>query len=268
VGTGWFEADGAVLTPTEDARGAWRPDSLHGVALCGALARAAELTVARLGRDDLQPARISVDLFAAPVFAPCELATEVVREGRRICLVDVRLTQHGRRVARASAAFLQPGDPAPGRVWAPGGRHEPPPVELVPAGAESRVPLVDSGDGWSGVLREHQNAGRKLLWGRARPVVVGEAVTPFQAAASAADTANIATGWGEHGVEHINTDVTLVLARLPEGDEIGLAAEDRVEHAGVAVATASVFDRSGPLGSVAVTTLANTQQAVDIGARS
>jgi hypothetical protein len=73
------------------------------------------------------------------------------------------------------------------------------------------------------------------------------------------------TNWGSRGVEHINTDITMTLAREPEGVEIGLLATDRVEHDGIAVGTAAVFDRRGPLGTVIVAALANARRTVDLG---
>jgi len=78
-----------------------------------------------------------------------------------------------------------------------------------------------------------------------------------------ADGASLVTNWGDKGVEYINTDITLTLARLPEGLEIGLAAVDRVEHDGIAVGTAAVFDRSGTLGTAVVTSLVNAHRTVD-----
>ncbi|MGA8256380.1 MAG: acyl-CoA thioesterase domain-containing protein [Nocardioides sp.] len=263
----FFVRDGDALAPTELARGSWSRDSIHGVALCGALGRAAERTVDRLGRDDLRPARLTVDLFAAPRFEPCVLASEVVREGPRICLVDVQLTQAGKRVARAGVLFLKATGSAPGAVWSP--EHGPilPPLDVVPPSDQPRVPFVQSDSEWSQDFREHQNSGRKTTWNSAVAVVAGEPLTPFQAAAATADGVNLVTNWGSNGVEHINTDVTLALARAPIGTEIGLAAVDRVEQDGIAVGTATVFDRSGPLGTVMCTVIANAQRTVDMGGK-
>ena len=100
------------------------------------------------------------------------------------------------------------------------------------------------------------------------PVVAGEPLTGFQAAAATADGASMVTNWGTRGIEHINTDITMTLAREPEGVEIGLLATDRVEHEGIAVGTAAVFDRRGPLGTVIVAALANARRTVDLSAVS
>ena len=83
------------------------------------------------------------------------------------------------------------------------------------------------------------------------------------AAASVADATSMVTNWGSNGVEHINTDITLTLARAPEGVEIGLAASDRVSADGIAVGTATVFDRAGRLGTTVVTSIANVNRGID-----
>ncbi len=255
--------DGDVLLPTDLARSSWSTEQVHGVAISGALARTAERTVADLGRDDLRPARHSVDLFRPAAMKPFHLSAEVVREGPRICLVDVTLRQDGERVARASVLFLVVATPASGEVWSPTDEHRPPPAEVAPPTTEPRVPFVHSEAGWSQRFGDHQNASRKTSWSSAVPIVRGEPLTPYQAAAATADGASLVTNWGSEGVQHINTDITLALARLPRGTEVGLAALDRVEHDGIAVGTAAVFDRDGRIGEVVMTSIVNARRAVD-----
>ncbi len=103
-----FRAEGDLLVPLDIARSLWREDQMHGVATSGALARGLERAVAGLGREDLRPARYTVDLFRAPSMASCTVRSSVVREGSRLCLVDAILEQDGRPVARAGAIFLAP----------------------------------------------------------------------------------------------------------------------------------------------------------------
>ena len=77
------------------------------------------------------------------------------------------------------------------------------------------------------------------------------------AAAAVADSASMVTNWGSRGVEFINTDINLTLARLPVSREIGLAATDRVLADGLAVGTVVLFDREGRIGSCTVTAMSN-----------
>ena len=84
-----------------------------------------------------------------------------------------------------------------------------------------------------------------MTWQTGVPVVPGEDPSPFVSAASIADATSMVTNWGSHGVEHINADITLTLARLPVDREVGLAAVDRISAEGIAIGTATVFDRQG-----------------------
>jgi len=259
-----FRADGDRLVPQDIARSLWREDQMHGVATSGALARELERAVAAIGRDHLRPARYTVDLFRAPSMSACTLRSSVVREGARLCLVDAVLEQDGRAVARAGAIFLAPSENPPGAVWSSDDVPQPPPLELAAVSEEPRVPLFSSDEvGWSQVFAEHQNASRKQTWQTALPVVVGEKPTPFQSVAGIADSTSMVMNWGDAGVEYINTDITLALSRLPVSMEVGLAARERFAHDGIAVGTAVVFDREGPIGTSTVSSLANARRTVD-----
>ena len=260
----FFRADGDLLVPTEMAQSMWADNHMHGVAVSGALARCGEQAVRAAGRDDLVGVRSTVDLFRAATMDPCQLSAEVVRQGPRLCLVDVTLTQGDRKVARASALFLKPSESASGEIWSPSERPAPPPESLAPPTDEPHVPYFLSERGkWTQNFGHHQNAARKQSWNSAIPVVAGEPLTGYVAAAAVADGASLVTNWGSGGVEYINTDVTLTLARVPVGVEIGLAAVDRVEQDGIAVGTAAVFDRTGPIGTAVVTALSNAKRTID-----
>ncbi|MGN6250333.1 MAG: acyl-CoA thioesterase domain-containing protein [Marmoricola sp.] len=265
---------GDLLEPMPVAQSLWSSGQMHGVAVSAALARALESALVGTGRRDLRPARYSVDLFRPAAMQPARVRASVVREGPRLCLVDAELEQDGVRRARASVVFLAPSRTPEGRVWTPGHAFEVPPEDLVPVSDRPRPPVFHSDEvGWDTDFTAHQNASRKRVWHTAVPVVAGERPTAFQAVAGIADATSMVTNWGSNGVEFINTDITVTLARLPVGLEIGLAATDRVEQDGIAVGTAAVYDRQGPLGTSMVAALANARRTVDLtendlGARS
>src|SRR6201992_717467 len=73
--------------------------------------------VDRHGDDDLQPARLTVDLLRPVPIAPVSIETSIQREGRRMKLVDADMLPQGRVVARASALFLRRGAHPDGEVW-------------------------------------------------------------------------------------------------------------------------------------------------------
>lgn len=259
-------AAGDLLEPTAVAQSLWTGGQMHGVAVSGALARVLEATVAATGRQDLRPARYTVDLFRPAAMVPTLVRATIVREGPRLCLVDAELEQDGVRRARASAVFLATGETPAGAVWSPTTRHEVPPEDLVPISDAPRPPVFHSEDvGWATDFAAHQNGSRKQVWHTAVPIVEGEVPSPFQAVASVADATSMVTNWGSNGVEFINTDISLALARLPVSLEVGLVALERAEHGGIAAGCAVVFDREGVLGTAMVSSLANARRTVNFG---
>ncbi|THI96666.1 thioesterase family protein [Nocardioides sp.] len=263
---GWFRRDGDTYTPLPLAQSLWRADQMHGVAVSGLLARTLEQRVAVTGRTDLVPARYHVDLFRPARMTATTSSATIVREGPRLLLLDAVVEQDGEVVARAGATFLTSSQNPPGEVWSAEDRPSPPPADVAPSTGEHHVPIFASGKPWSDDFTEHQNAGRHQTWQTAMPIVVDEECTPFQAVASIADATSMVTNWGSGGVEFINTDISLAIARLPESASLGLRTTDHVASAGVAVGTAEVFDRLGPIGTATVTSLANTRRTVDLSA--
>lgn len=257
----FFTADADLLVPTDAARSLWSADQMHGVAVSGAMARAIEKALHDRPRDDLRPARYTLDMFRPATMSPFAIETTVVREGRRICLVDAVLVQDGEPKVRASTIFLKPSEDPDGEVWRP--TDNPSVPSGVPVLTEPTIPWFASEKPWSQDFVEHQNAGRKQTWQHGVPIVSGEEPTPFQAVASIADGTTLACNWGSKGVQYINTDITLSLARLPRTAELGLRGERWSGADGIAVGVATVFDRDGVIGQSMVTSLANAQRTVD-----
>ncbi len=254
--------DSTLLHPQEMAKSQWSADQIHGVAVSGAIARAIEQTVHEAGRDDLQAARVSVDLFSAAKMAPSRVRTKVVREGRRLMLVDGELVQGDTVVARSSAVFLLPTESPEGLVWAADEVPPVPPLDKVPPTDSPRVPFLKSDAGWSQNFMEHANGGQKAMWQSAPPVVYGEEQSWFVSAAAVADSTSMVVNWGSRGVEFINSDITIALSRPFIGNEIGLFARDRFESAGISVGSTVLIDRTGPVGISMVTAMANTKRTV------
>src|ERR1700684_4268721 len=124
VSTCFFVTDGKGYVPTRLARGPWGP-SLSGNYVGGLLGRAVEQEVDDV---DVQPARLTVDLLRPVALQPLQMHSSVVRDGRRLRLVDAVMTQNDVMVARASALFLRRSDHAVDTVWT-----SPVPMPAVPA---------------------------------------------------------------------------------------------------------------------------------------
>ena len=180
----------------------------------------------------------------------------VLREGRRLRLADVTVTQNGRDVAQGRAVFVRPSPTPGGEVWSDPVSLPAPPVNDAAWVDGPRVlsedgdAAIDNFDLW----RDPKQ--RKQLWFRlGYDLVAGEPTSGFVRAACVADAANPLTNWGSEGLQFVNSDVSMMLVRAPEGRHIGLVARDRQVDNGIAVGTATMHDQQGPIGTCVVTSL-------------
>lgn len=247
--TPYYTVDGDAFVPTEIARGPWGA-TISGNILGGLLGFVIDRD---FGDPELQPARLTVDLFRPAALAALTVRTEVIRAGRRIKVVDAHAVQNGVVVARASVVLLRRGPATPVGIWT-SPVEIPDPPDRMPGDAPMR--LVAHGAGASADLTAWRHTGPKHIWvHNAAPLVEGQPMTPFTRAAMAGDVVSSLTHFGPDGLLYINADYTLTLSRLPESDEIGLSALTHYSDAGVATGTATLFDRSGPIGSGVATAL-------------
>jgi len=255
----FFVADGEVYHPTRLARGPWGPQ-LSGNYVGGLLARAVERQVSD---PDLQPARLTVDLLRPVAPQPLQVDAHVVRQGRRLQLVDALMIQEGTMVARASALFLRRGEHTTGTVWTSPISMPAVPDESVALPNEIPMFLQSYGrdpvNGSPGVgVDQWRHNGQKFAWVRETKFLIdNEELTPFTRAAMAADMTSSLTNWSTAGLQFVNADYTLSLSRLPKGAHIGLAAVTHYGQSGVATGVATIFDREGPIGSGMATALSN-----------
>src|SRR6478672_8463330 len=146
-------------------QGPWNPKSLSGrvvVALCGfQIEQSHELR-------GYVPARLTVDMYRLPGFAPIEVATRVVREGARIKVIDAEFISGGVSYARASSQWLKRTANAEGNVWSPPSWEVPAPEAL--ADTPHRMPGSLAMRNISGA---YFTSARKRLWLRDDGGLVG-----------------------------------------------------------------------------------------------
>jgi acyl-CoA thioesterase len=242
-----FERVGDDLVPRPFTRSGWSAGTLNGRYLAGLVAWGAE----RHADADWQPARLTVDMFRPGTMAPTRVETRVVRDGRRIRVVDSSVVVGGVEICRGSTVFLRRSHEPRGETWFPPEWRVPDPDDVEP------MPR-DRGD-W-GMPWESRNVTgwgelteRRQVWVReTRPFVEGEELTAFMRAALAADMANGQLNASPVGLAYINADVTMTIARLPEGEWIGLDARSRAAADGVSVGALDVYDAKGRIGQVAL----------------
>jgi acyl-CoA thioesterase len=257
--TSFFVTHGVSYAPTPLGRGPWGP-ALAGNYIGGLLARSVEREVDDV---DLHPARLTVDLLRPVALQPLQVHSTIVRDGRRLRLIDAVMTQNDVLVARASALFLRRGEHTADTVWT-----SPVTMPAVPAETDAPsdgVPMFlhsfgrDPVVGSPGVgVTEWRHDGQKFAWVRETKLLVDdEPLSPFVRAVMAGDITSSLTHWGTAGLQFINADYTITLSRLPKGVYIGLASMTRYAHAGIGTGVATLFDETGPIGSGVATALAN-----------
>jgi hypothetical protein len=254
-----FNREGDRFRPTDLAESPWGAGMLHGGPPAGLLARAVEQFV---DSSELQVARLTVDLFRPVPTEPLEVRARVIRDGRRIRVVDATLLASGVEVSGARAVLLRAselsapgsvpsqrpagpegiepsglGGPRPGQAWRPGFhshieiRRLPRPDEGAPAAAWFRIPFA---------------------------MVDGEELTPLQRLAETCDFVHGTSNGGRRNeLEFINVDSTISIQRLPAGEWICLQSEKSYEGSGIGVASALIWDEQGFVGHGTQTILHN-----------
>lgn len=256
----FFTMQDGRFTATPLAVSAWSSKQVAGTGVCGLLAREMETLSPGVG---FVPARFTADLFRPVLNEPISVRSEIVRDGKRVRVIDASIVQHDEVRARASVMYLAMGQEPSGRVWQ-AERDLPVPSRGLDT-PEGDPPLFKSGAfEWSSDFRSGQNGERKAVWQNLPALVEGEKISAFQRAAFMGDVTNLMCNWGTEGVGYINSDVTVTLSRLPEGHEVGLVAVDQVAGAGVVVGTAVMYDRGGALGTCVITGVSNVRRQVDM----
>ena len=271
------DAEGELFTPRAEATSRWTGRHVRGPAIVSLLARALESTTPDAAR--LLPARTTFELHSPVPFEPCRVHTRVLKRGRSLTLVEAELHSGGRIVARCRSTVLAIGSAVAGADFAERSRMRKPPrksdiandiwanpipPECAPPSVEVQTAATErlfrsATTDWSPRRADHRTGERIVVWYSAETVVAGEAASPFQLAAAAADLGNFAVNFGANGLAHINTDVTLSLARLPVPGGVGVCGGSRTADGDVAVGSGLVFDTDGVCGQVTITALRHAE---------
>jgi hypothetical protein len=212
----------------------------------------------RHGDPDYIPARLTVDMYRLPDLSAAEVVTRVVRDGRRIKVIDAEYLCGGVSMARATCQLLRRTENPAGQVWSPPPWEVPSPAD-IPAPVDARQML---GGMWAirpitGIVG---TVGPRRLWmSEVRELVGGDPLTPFARVAVGCDFASPFANAGDSGLGYINSDVTLYLHRLPVTEWVGYEVVNHQATDGVAIGECFVHDEQGPIGSATVTALAQAR---------
>jgi hypothetical protein len=191
-----------------------------------------------------------------PVGEPLHVATDVLREGKKIQLVDLVVVAAGTVTTRARALRIRDLDVASfAGMPRSTSTHNPSSALPPPVGLES----VEHREGVADFLRYGAEMrrtrepidGLHAVWCRLRvPVVAGEAVRATSRATLPLDIVNLmGVSLDPNRASSINADVTGHLCRAPVGEWVALTGHTYYAHDvahGVSMATMS--DRDGVFG--------------------
>jgi hypothetical protein len=206
------------------------------------------------GGDDLQLARITLELLRPVPLAPLRVASALTKPGRTVQLVDTVVEADGAEVAWArSLRIRRAGEDQRATVTVP---EDTPPrvpddVASTPLETGGIPAFHNRGVEMRYVAGHAGRPGPATVWIRLlSPVVAGEAPSPWQRAAAAADFGNGVSAELPFGSGvFVNPDLTVSLHRPPRGEWVCLDARTRFGTPGIGSATSSLWDTDGRIGS-------------------
>jgi Acyl-CoA thioesterase N-terminal domain/Acyl-CoA thioesterase C-terminal domain len=239
--------DDRVVVATALTQGPWDPSSQYGGTPAALLTWAVERVPALV---PMRIARITVDMHRRVPLGRLEIGTEVVREGKRLQVVVATIRDlDGVEVARATALKFRfgqgPDAPTDPRL---------PPIATPPWGtARQHQPRQSGLNGFMDAteMRDAGSFGAATTWYRAtKPVIAGEEPSATVRLAWASDfTANSGNYLDLTRWSAINADLTISLARAPQGEWTGVATRAWYARDVIGHARADLFDRHGFVGT-------------------
>jgi hypothetical protein len=252
--------DGGCFVPTAACRGPWNHRNQHAGPVAALLARA----VHRAPADEpMHVTRLTVELLRPVPMEPATIETEIIRQSRRLSIVQVRMRVGDREVVRASGMRIRASDLA-----LPAGICPEDTIVGQPGDGELAI-VLGSGGGYNDLGVEirfveggFQHMAPAVAWVRLRvPVVAGEDPSPTERAAAAADLGNgLSSVLRQRDWLYINTDLTLHLARPPMGTWVGMHSVTYPFCLGTGMAESALFDSSGRFGRSAQSLLIDVQR--------
>ncbi len=240
-----FEPKTDRFLPTPHAASPWIAETCHGGATAALLAHIAETLPSLVPMD---VARLTIDLLRpVPRNSPLSIRRQILRDGKRMQLVEITVFDDEVRVAQASVLRVEQGrqNSQIGKETAldTAVPDDSAAAYTMPAGFADlfTIVLVDGGFG---------QGGRGRVWFRFDQALVDNMpATPLQRAVAAADFGGGMSfpldfsSWSFPSV-----DLTVSLHRQPTGPWTLVDARSRMSHDRIAICHASLYDETGLFG--------------------
>ena len=253
------------VTATSLAAGPWSDQACHGGAPGALVTRAAEALPTLV---PMEVARVTCELLRPVPVGPLEVAAEIVREGKKIQLAEVRVRAAGIDVVRAIVLRTRVVEqPELATLY---GYEEPIPAFEEGVAENSRVPdRFASLFAMRTVKGSFREKGPAALWFRLDgELFEGERASPASRALAVADFSNgISTLVAFDECTFLNADLTVNLARQPVGEVLLVDARTLPGGGGRAVAQSRLGDRYGWFGSATQSLLIERRTDAQKGSR-
>ncbi|MBH0779739.1 thioesterase family protein [Nocardia bovistercoris] len=242
-------AEGEVFSSADLTRGTWG-DMQHGGPPSALLVRALERCEPRA---DARLSRIVVELLGPVPVGPVRVVSKKERRGTRIEYLSAVMSSADdmRPVARAHAWRMERSDT----------------VEIQRNFGEPLTPLENVADrndlshftdgyvgtlDWRWIVEPGSTPGAGESWIRsAVDLVQGEAPSPLERLFVVADNANgVGAKADIRKWTFLNTDLTVHVHRMPEGDWIGIRADAAYGPDGIGATIGTLFDQHGPVAGI------------------
>jgi len=232
---------------TPSTVGPWDPRLQHGSPVASLLATRIERAAAQGGR---RVAYFSLDFLGPVPVATLDVSARCERPGKKIELWSAAVAVSGKPAARASAWVL-----ATHAATSPEVRLDDPPPPLPETAATTyfaAVPRFGYGDAleWRFAEGAFESVGPATVWSRLRVAIVeGEEVSPLARALAMVDSANgVSAELDVAKYLFVPVNLTVSLARPPEGEWVGMRAVTSLASDGVGTSRARLFDARGTIG--------------------
>lgn len=256
-----YERDGEAYVGTEITAGGWSPGAQSGGAVLALLGHVLE-DIATL--TPMSVSRVTADLVRpVPIGEPLRIEHDIVREGKKIQVVDLRVVTGGVDHARARVLRVRNAD-LRGVEGAPISSTDADPATALPAPDEIDPPdhhlpaFLRTALDFRRIAPETDGANG--VWLRlVAPVVAGEPIRATSRATVPMDVVNlIGARFSGDRFTAINPDVSAHLVRPPVGEWVALAGETLFAHGvGHGISAATMSDAEGVFG------ISSTSQIVD-----
>jgi hypothetical protein len=255
VSDAFYVPDGDRFVPTGLTRGPWSADAQHAGPPAALVGRAIE------GLDppgDWRVARLTFEILRPIPLRPLKIEARVVRPGRRVQFAEASLSDGDTEFARAGAwRILSSGEAIPAANLEPhpfaDPLDSPTPPMFDPGWGESYFSAME----WRYAKGAFFEPGPAAAWMRMRcPLVEGEEISPLSRVLAAADSGNgISSELPIGDYLFINTELTVHLVRMPEGEWVCLDAVTRIDPSGIGLSQSVLWDTRGRIGAGSQTLL-------------